>query len=65
MEVDLAVWTGTPTQDTIWLIKRLTRVDQDGQRYYRRSLSDGWRRLRYAIDFEDFNKTLDRQRINV
>lgn len=40
----------------------LTWTDAGGRRFYRRSVGDGWRRLRTAADVAELNRAIDRGR---
>lgn len=53
-----AIWTGPPTQAMIRAIQSVTRGSSDGRLYFRRSIHDGWRRLR-ASDYPELNRILD------
>jgi hypothetical protein len=57
-----AVWRGAPDTLLIALIESRTRVGRDGNRYWRTSLHDGWRRLSTAEDFQALNALIDKGR---
>lgn len=41
------------------VIKAFTHIDRHGRSYYRRAVSEGWRRLRSAADYADLNRAID------
>ena len=58
----LARWTGPLSRALARSIQSITLVDEDGRRYYRKSWSEGWRRLRTDEDFKRLNAAIDEER---
>ncbi len=50
---------GGPSPALIEHIQSLTIVDHDGRQYFRKTVWDGWRRLRTAADFRELNAAID------
>lgn len=59
---EAARWTGKPGPLVVSAILAHTYVDQNGRRYYRRSLMDPWVRLRSPESFEDLNAVIEKYR---
>jgi hypothetical protein len=59
--IDLwGVYYGPPTRARIHMIQALTTIDRDGKRYWRKSVNEGWRRLRTDEDLRQLNEALSR-----